>query len=521
MSEAQVLTGPEIMSQLAREAERFYKKFDARDPSGAAGDFQWVYRALFRNIREWTASRPQLPEKRRTKGRKLFEPSQDRSRILTELKDLADILDSVVKRRLSGKAKHGRPRARTKISSDACEAILGPSSVRKGLFAPLREQTSEKSPDNNFKEAQIWGHDDWRTDAILTKRASAQMARDPTIAGYGLAAVQRRLFPVTARRLLVASNRFRQDVPILAFVDAMDPASIRNLAENARQAERELRVAFGIEHLDKNVQPNHTMTDFGKPAPLYRFISAALEAGWRFNGQESLMFEPICVHDRERLLVGASGREFEAALVKLIKRAMEWTKQIAPEFFGMENVDLFVGIDVLEILNNKALTREDNDLEQEVPSAISRIALRIVRLREQIIVLRDHAATLWHWHELICARAETDATSLDDAEFLLRNAFYKVSEWARECEHHYYEGVFYATDRRRRASGTPVKVNALSVELLRRQYTQSDLGGPRWADVTAKQMGSLLGCLYNEDDPVFVRLSAIFEKHFATHKQIA
>ena len=106
----------------------------------------------------------------------------------------------------------------------------------------------------------------------------------------------------------------------------MDPDSIKNLAENAREAEQELRVTFGIEHLDKNVQPNRTTTDFGNPAPFYRFVCAVLEAGWTFNAQEGLMFEPVCVYDRERFLVGPRGREFEAALMKVLNRAADWAK---------------------------------------------------------------------------------------------------------------------------------------------------------------------------------------------------
>jgi len=189
--EEQDLTGPEIMSQLSREAERFYKKFGTRDPARSAHDFRKAYLALFLDIRRWTANRPQLPKKRRTKGNKLFVPSQERPRLLTELKDVANILDTIAKQRLTGKAKRGRPRKRTEISSGACEAILGPSSVRKALFAPLRERGSEMLADGDFEEAVIWGHDDPHIDTILIKRASAQMARDPSIVGYGLVSCTR------------------------------------------------------------------------------------------------------------------------------------------------------------------------------------------------------------------------------------------------------------------------------------------------------------------------------------------
>ncbi len=296
----------------------------------------------------------------------------------------------------------------------------------------------------------------------------------------------------------------------------MDPASITNLAENARAAEKELRVEFGTEYLDKNVQPNHTTTDFRSPAPFYGFVCAALEAGWLFDTRG----KRLSFHDRERLLGESKGREFETALVQLLRRAIEWTKQIASEFFGMDSLDLFAGIDVLEILNNKALTREDDDLEQEVPNAVSRIALRIVRLRERIVVLRDHAATIERWCDLIRERAKTEPRLLDDAIFLKTHGFYGVSKSAQECEHQYYEGVFYAPDWRRRASGTPSKVSALSVELLRKSYPTNEFGGTRWADVTVKEMEDLLDCLYDKDDPVLLRIRAILEKCLVTRNGV-
>lgn len=504
------------MSQLSREGERFYRKFHARDPAAAASEFQEAYLALFRNIDEWTANRPQLPKERRAKGRKLFEPSQERSRILTELKDVADTLDSIVKQRVPGKAKRGRPRQRTEISKSACEAILGPSSVRKALFAPLRERGSRTVANGDFKEAAIWGHDDSSIDTILIKRASVQIARDPSIAGYGLAAVARRLFAETARLLLESSNGFRRNVPIEALVEVMDTASITNLAENARAAEKELRVEFGTEHLEKDVQPNHTMTDFRSPAPLYGFVCAALEAGWLFDTRG----KRLSLHDRERLLEEPKGREFEAALIQLLKRAIEWSKQIGSEFCGMDNFDVFAGIDVLEILNNKLVTREDDDLEQEVPNAISRIALRIVRLREQTVVLRDHAATIEHWCDLIRERAKTESRLLDDAIFLKTHGFYRISESAQECEHQYYEGVFYAPDWRRRTGGTPSKVSPLSVELLRKSYPTNEFGGTRRAVVTVKEMKDLLDCLYDKDDPVLVRITEILEACLVTRNGV-
>lgn len=512
MPDEQALTGPEIMSRLGDEARRFYKKFGAPVPDGAASDFEEAYLALFRNIKRWIANRPQLPEERRGQGRKLFLPSQERSRLLTELKDIANILDSIVKRRLAEKSKRGRPWERTEISSDACEAILGPSSVRKALFAPLHERGVEVPLDGNFNQAVIWGHDDSRIDTILTKRASRQLALGRSSVGYGLSAVERRLLPRTARLLFVGSNGFRQAVPIEALVGAMDSASITNLAENARAAEKELRVEFGTEHTGDNAQPNRTATDFRSPAPFYGFVRALLEAGWAFDAPGV----QISVYDRERLLVGRKGRDFEIALVKLLARATQWAKQIGTEFFRLDEFDLFVGIDLIELLKDKGVTRRDHDIEEEVPTAISRIARRIVTLREQIVVLRDHAATLERWCDWLRERAETETELLDDATFLKTHAFYRLSESAQECEHQYYEGVFFAPDWRRRASGTPFHVKELSVELLRKSYPTEDFGGPRWADVTAKQMTDLLESLYDQKDPIFLRTKAILEKHLVT-----
>jgi len=515
VSEDRDLTRPEIMSRLSREAERFYRKFGAHNPAQSAGYFQNAYLGLFVDVERWRANRPQLPEERRGKGNKLSAPSQERSRLLTELKDVADILDSMAKQRSTGKAKRGRPRQRTEISKDACAAILGPSSVRKALFAPLRECGSQMLADANFKEALILGHDDSSIDTMLIKRASVQIARDPSIAGFGLAAVARQLFPGTAQLLLERSNKCSKDVTIESLLEAMDAASISNLAENARAAEKELRVEFGIEHLDKDVQPNRTVSDFRSPAPFYKFVCAALEAGWLFDTRDRW----LSPHDRERLLVKADGREFEAALVQLLRRAIEWTKQIAPEF-GMDDFDPFIGVDVLEILNDKLLTREDDDIELEVPNAISRIAHRVVRLRERIIVLRDHAATIERWCDLIRERAETQTNLVDDAIFLKTHAFYRISETAQECEHQYYEGVFYATDLRRRATGTPTKTSALTIDLLRKSYSTCESGGTRWADVTVEHLECLLDCLYDKGDPVLLRIVAILERCLVTRNGV-
>lgn len=496
------------MSQLEDKAERFYKKFHARDPAGAASDFRDAYFALFRNIDNWTANRPQLPEERRTKGRKLFLPSQERSRLLTELKDVADMLDSIAKLRLAGKTKHGRPRERTEISRDACRAILGEASVCKALFAPLRERPSEPSSDEDFKEALIWGHDDWWIDAILIKRASAQMARDRTIIGYGLSAVQRRLFRETAHRLLVASNRCRQNVAILAFVDAMNPAAIRNLAENARQAEKELRVSFGIERLDKDVQGNRTTSDFMAPAPFYTFVGAALEAGWRFD--------PTAIHvdDRERLLVGENGPECEDQFVELIESARKWAPEIGTEYFKMEDVNVFVGVDLAHILKDLgSLSGKDDYREGALPTATMRICHRVIRQREQIIVLRDHAVTFLRCSEFL--RATTPANEVA-AEFLLQNAYYRVWDEARECDAQYHTGIFYAPDLRRGVGGTPVPVASLNVELLRRSYSQRYSGGARWAAVTAKEMAALLRCIYHKEDPLLLQVVDLLARSLGT-----
>jgi hypothetical protein len=264
-----------------------------------------------------------------------------------------------------------------------------------------------------------------------------------------------------------------------------------NLAESALFAARDLKVTYGLWDRRKDPQKNQTVTDFERPAPICQFFMRLLGQGWEFLD--------VPPDERKRLMAGnTEANSFEKAFAKLVAEIIKYAPQLAHQRYRANHFDPLVGVDARSVLKNEnpPSVKNKGAWLRLAPTAARLISARIVKHREQIVILRDHAETLRHWNDILASQARTEPKLIIDRDFFNRYGPVEFNKWVRECERQYDHGVFDPRDLRN--GRDYVKVERLGVDTLRRVYKTAHRASPRFADVTGTQMKKVLDVLHSD-----------------------
>jgi hypothetical protein len=309
---------------------------------------------------------------------------------------------------------------------------------------------------------------------------------------HGLKQLHDRLDHQTLRRLAAASGRFHLHVRIVPFVTRMDRVAKESLALSLQLAARDLKLAFGLWDRNRDPQLTKTVTDFEKPAPLYQFVMALLEQGWPCFGVTDV--------EDQRLMAGdPKTGSFEKRFAELISRIIECTPRLARELHQCNDFDPLIGIDAGYILKKEGAPPRSDRLAWQswAPRVVGQFAVRIVKAREQIVILRDYAETIRRLNDELAFRARIDRGLERDRGYFNIYGQIDIYAWLRECERQYRHGIFYSRDRDR--GQDYVEVSRLKVELLRDAYPRRHQAGPRFADVPMRKTKAILDSLHRED----------------------
>lgn len=437
------------------------------------------------------------------------EPS--RMDVIKELNQVAayllDNLDVQAGQPLNPRKLNGRGR----LTPRACRQLAHRTSESLAVMAP--DRGTEQQDQTQLSEFRMVGWNGAENDVHRMKRAFTAAARNPSIKMHGLKQLYDRLNPETARRLTAASNGFEEPVPIAPFVAAMDRAAKENLALCLKLVARDLETAFGLWNRTTDPRRHRPVTGFEKPAPLYQFVIALLEQGWPcFRA---------AVHENERLMEGDTDTDcFEKVFSKLVAEIVRYTPRLFQESRLRDDFDPLVGINAAIIFKDAdPPARSDHAAWQLWAAEVAgRVASRIAKAREQIIILRDYAETTRRLGDELFVRAHTDPSFGSDADYFNTQAKNEMIAWRSECERQYRHGIFYLEDRknsfydkdRKRKEDDYFELKELGVDLWRHEYPRRHQGGPRFADVSVEKTRAILERLHS--GPVREQLARILSR---------
>jgi hypothetical protein len=478
-------TVEQIIQRMNRLASRFYRENKAKFPQLCAAAFDANLIDFLEAALTWRNDLPQLHVHQRGEGTTQTAPSQNRLHVIKELEQLGAFLLENLERRPRQALKRSQLEGRYLLSVYACREFVRRSFGTLAVISPMRGL--KRRGRLTLPEAHMLGWNSAANDVHRLKRSYAAASLDGSIKAYRTRQAYDRLYQETADRLLMASDVWQRHVPIMPLVMPMDRAAIANLALSSLLAARDLKTAFGLWDRQRDPQRGQTLTDFERPAPLYQFIMALLEQGW-----PCLSVPP---DERQRLMAGERDHNsFEGRLSELVARVVEYMPQLARDLRQRNDFDPLVGIDARSIVKAESPPRRADRIEWEMlaPTAARRIAARIVKHREQIVILRDYAETLHRLNLNLAARAQKDDELKGDRDFFNERAVAATFLWVRECERQYQDGVFYPSDKR--FGRDYLDVRRLNIDLLRSTYPtrQCQVAGPRFADVKSEDVQAVL-----------------------------
>lgn len=464
--------------ELERLASAFYRRERVKNPRLCAQSFVWACDDFVANVKGWVQDLPEHHPNQREKGRVQPLPSQRRKDVVPELHQLADFLDANLKLARAKRFKITTLRGRRRLSVWTCKELLG--GIRRPLRVPRRRLgRRRRRRDLNARDIR------------LIRRSFAIAAKDASIKTYSLIiAKPARLLPSTAKTLSDLSDGFARPVPIVDFVQTLDKEALRNLAKRARLAALELQSAAQLWKRDS--QLNRTVTDLDQPAPIYRWLTTALEIGWK-----TMTVPP---EERQRLMSGdKSSNPFEGRFSKFVTAAMKLMPKFARVRYEVSDFDPLVGTDAAWVIKRKrtANSKSRDARRSLAPKVAGDFAVRIVRHREQIVILGDLAETMNRWSDklTIQARSNPDIPKLTkERDFFQQFARNPVTVWRKDCEDQYRRGIFYSSDARDR--GNNRLVESLDVDMLRSSYLLGS-GASRFANINGERMQKLLARLHS------------------------
>jgi hypothetical protein len=480
------LTAQQILQRLNDTVSRFYRENKAQRSEAASFAFEINLIEFLEGVTEWGEDLPQLPPHRRGEGNTQTLPSKNRLHVIKELEQVSAFLLDNADRPPNQPLNLIKLEGRQLLSSYACRELVHRGFGALAIVSPVRSW--KRRGRLGLSETRMSGWNSEENGVHRIKRAFTAAARDRSIKMHGLKQLHDRLDRPTFRRLVAASGRFHLHVRIVPFVARMDRAAMEGLALSLQLAARDMKTAFGLWERNRDPQLNKTVTDFEKPAPLYQFVMALLEQGWPCFGVADV--------EDERLMAGDSETgSFEKRFAELISQIVECTPRLARELYRCNDFDPLVGIDAGYILKKEgAPPRGDRRAWQSWAAGAARhFAARIVKAREQIVILRDYAETTRRLNEDLAARALLDNRLKRDRDCFNRHGKVAIYAWLRECDRQYRHGIFYPRDRNR--GEDYFEVSRLKVNLLRDEYPRRHQAGPRFADVPVRKTKAILHSL--------------------------
>ncbi|MFN4923530.1 Rho termination factor N-terminal domain-containing protein [Bradyrhizobium sp.] len=399
-----------------------------------------------------------------------------------------------------------------RLTTRACKELVHRTSDALAVMAP--DRGTEQQDQTQLSQFRMFGWNSAENDVHRMKRAFTAAARDPSINMHGLKQLYDRLHPETSQRLTVASNGFEEPVPIAPFVTTMDRAARENLALCLKLAARDLETAFGLWNRTTDPRRHKPVTDFEKPAPLYQFVMALLEQGWPcFRA---------AVNENERLMEGDTDTDcFEKVFSKLVAEIVRYAPRLFQEGCRRDDFDPLVGINAAIIFKDADPPARSDRAAWQVwaVDVAGRLATRIARAREQIVILRDYAETTRRLSDELFVRARRDGSLGSDGHYFNAQAKNEIIAWCRECERQYRHGIFYLEDRknsfydqdRKRKEDDYFEVKLLGVDLWRHEYPRRHQGGSRFADVPVEKTRAILERLHSAG-PIREQLARILSR---------
>jgi hypothetical protein len=287
----------------------------------------------------------------------------------------------------------------------------------------------------------------------------------------------------------------------LDFVQTLDDKAIGNLAKRTRLAALELQSAAQLWKRDS--QLNRTMTDLDQPAPIYRWLTTALEIGWK------TMTEPP--EARQRLMSSdRSSNPFEKRFSKFAAKAMKIMPEFARVRYQVKDFDALIGTDAAWIIKRKRTPKSKSSVARcsLAPEVAGVFATQIARHREQIIILGYHAETLSRWNNSLAVEARSNRSLIRDRDYFQEFARNAVVVWRKDSEDQYRRGIFYSSDAKDR--GDNRLVATLDVDMLRSPYPRGR-EGCGFTEISAKQMQKRLSRLHS-DPGIRARLKRILQR---------
>ena len=496
------LTAQQILQRLNDKVSRFYRENQAQHPEACAFAFEINLMDFFEGVAAWGEDLPQLPPHRRGEGNTQPEPSKNRLHTIKELEQVSAFLVDNLKRRPNQPLKLGKLDGRQLLSVYACRELVHRAFGTLAIIAPVR--SLKRRGRLGLSETRVFGWNSEEDSVHRMKRSFTAGVSDRSIKIHGLKQLYDRLHHETAQRLVATSGRLQMHVPIAPFVARMDRAAIENLAVSSQLAARDLKTAFGLWDRKKDPQRNKTVSDFEEPAPLYQFVMALLEQGWPCFGVANI--------EDQRLMAGNSETDsFESGFSDLVSQIVKCTPRLARELYRRNDFDPLVGIDAAAILKHEAPPARRDWIAWQIwaPDAAAKFAARVVKAREQIVILRDYAETLRRLNEDLAARARVDLKLRSDRDYFNTHGKIQVYAWLSECQRQYRHGIFYPQDRER--GHDYFEVRRLKVEILRHDYPRRHQAGPRFADVPVEKTNAVIESLHPAG-PIRRRLGRILSR---------
>jgi len=516
------------MQRLKNAALQFYRANQGQRLEVCAATFEANLFDFFSGVMEWNKDLPQLPPDQRGKGKTQPEPSQNRMHDIKELEQVADFLLDNLER------VPGEPLNPTKLDGRELLSVYASRELVHRTFGTLAIMTPARDLEQDARlelsETRMFGWNSEDNDVHRMKRAFTAAASDP-IGLTGMVQAHNLLLRETAEQLAMASDEFRIDMPIALFVAPMDRTTMANLARCCQLAARDLQIAFGLWDRQYDPRRHLTVTDFERPAPLYQFIMALLEQGWPCFGVANI--------EDQRLMAGDSEtNSFEKRFSALVSLIVTCTPRLVQQLYQRNDFDPLVGIDANAILKDaRPPARRDRiDWQVFAQDAAETLTARIVKMREQIVILRDYAETMRRLNEDLAERAHTEKeleserdcaettrrlkedlagqsdTKADvegDRDFFNEHGVAEVYAWLTECQRQYRHGIFYPSDRKRGCDYSEVR--RLKVGLLRHEYPRRHQAGPRFADVPVERTKAVIDSLH-PPGPIRQRLGEILSR---------
>ena len=489
------------MQRLTNAVVQFYRANQGQRLKVCASAFEASLFDFFSGVMEWNQDLPQLPPELRGKGRTQPAPSKNRMHDIRELEQVARFLFDNLER------EPGEPLNPEKLEGRELLSVYSSRELVHRAFGTLAIMTPARDLEQDVRlklsETRMFGWNSEENDVHRMKRAFTAAAPDP-VGLTGMMQAHNLLLRETAEQLAVASDEFRIDIPITPLVATMDRTAMANLARCCQLAARDLQIAFGLWDRQHDPRRHLTVTDFEQPAPLYQFIMALLEQGWPCFGVADI--------EDQRLMAGDSEtNSFEHRFSALVSQIVTCTPRLVQLLYQRNDFDPLVGIDANAILKDVCppARRDRIDWQVFAQDAAQTLTARVVKMREQIVILRDYAETIRRLNEGLAERARTETDLESDRDFFNEHGVAGVYAWLTECERQYRHGIFYPPDRKR--GYDYIEVKRLKVGLLRHKYKPKYQAGPRFAAVPVRKTKAIIDSLH-PPGPIRQKLGEILSR---------